>query len=444
MNNQFEDVLDAALEQLNHEPVTAVLNHYPDQAASLEPLLAVAERLTAWQTADLPQPDPAWQTADRAAFLTQIEQLPTPTVSPNPLLRLNTWLKQSISALKNRQKQKERYAMNTLIARAVLTVMVILGIGGGTAAWASDSLPDTPLYPVKLMLEDTKMALANSPVEQSQLNIDLAEVRLQEIQQLHLADKPVNKQLLVRLETHLQQALQLAAQTNEPEMIGLLTQMQTMMQAQLNDPYQQLFAATKQILHQYQDQVAAGLENPPLFRWQQGQNPDWEPLCPQGECNPAGDAHQNGQELDNSGHHGSDDENCSGDCNPIGDENQHGHDANMPNGSGNQNCLGDGNCSDDCNSTGDENQCGHGPFESGNENNNWNGPANDTGNQNGPGDGNCTGDCDPMGGEKQHGQDEAGSGQNEPGDGNGACDNDCEPPDDKPHHDHGSGHGNGG
>jgi hypothetical protein len=400
MTQLFLDTLDAALEAVKDEPVTAVLNRYPNQAETLAPLLMAAEKVMDWQTAVPPTPNPSWQTADRAAFLAQVEQLPETAVSTSPFLRLKGWLTQTRAALRNRQVQKEHKPMNAIFARVAATVAVIISLGSGTVALANDSLPETPLYPVKLILEDTRMAMANNPVEQASLQMSLAQVRLQEMTQLTQAGDEIDEPLVSRLETHLQQALQLAAQTDETDLVGLLTQMQTMLQneqqtmTQQGDPAQAMFGSVTQILNQYQERVQAGLDDPPMFRWRHSQNPDRDPTCPQGDCEPHGSGHQNGQDANDNGQHGPGDGTCDGDCGPIGDENQYGQDQN--NG------------------------------------------------QNGPGDGTCVSDCNPVGDENQYGQDDANSGQNGPGDGTGVCVNDCAPIGDgpQPEQNHDNGHGN--
>ncbi len=415
MTERFEDVLDAALEAIKSEPVTAVLTRHPHQAESLAPLLMTAELLGDGQTAVQPQPDPDWQATDRAAFLAQIDQLPATAVSTSPLLRLKGWLRQSRPARHNEPSQKERKLMNALIARAVATAVVIFSIGGGTVALANDSLPDTPLYPVKLMVEETRMAMADSPAEQAALQMTLAQVRLQEMTQLMQAGDQIDEPLTDRLETHLQQALQQTAQLGDPEMIGLLTQMQTMLQnqqqtmAQLGDPTQAMFGQINQIMNRYQEQAQAGLEDPSTFRWRHSQDPNWEPPCLEEGCEPAGNSNQYGQDEDN-GQYGPGPGGCIGDCEPNGSENQYGQD--------NDNSQND-NGSDAGN-----------PGSA-------NGP-------NGPGDGTCLGDCDPVGEQSHTGQEDDHAGQTGPGDSDGVCTNDCDPLGDGPHPDHGSGHGNGG
>lgn len=426
MTEKFADILDAALEEIKTKPVTAVLNRYPEHSETLAPLLTAAQKMMVWQTAVQPTPTTNLQTADRAHFLDQIEQLPPVPVSPGPLLRLKGWLTQTRAAFRNRQLQKEQKPMNVLFARAVATALVLFGLGGGTVALANDSLPDTPLYPVKLMLEETKMAMADNPVEQATLQMNLAQVRLEEMTQLMQAGDPVDEPLVARLETHLQEALQLAAQTGDPELVGLLTQMQTMLQneqqtmAWLGDPAQAMFGEVNQLLNQYQEQVQAGLDDPPLFRWRHSQDEAWDPTCPQGDCEPLGNSHQNGQDIDN-GQNGPGDGTCDGDCEPVGDENKFGQEQdNGQNGPGSQD----------------------GPGATNGNGNDAVSPGSDNG-QNGPGDGDgiCDGDCDPVGDENQYGQDDANSGQNGPGDGTGVCLNDCDPVGDGPHPNQGNGNG---
>ncbi|MAU00222.1 MAG: hypothetical protein CL608_24040 [Anaerolineaceae bacterium] len=446
MTEKFVDLLDAALEEIKSEPVTAVLNRYPEHSEILAPLLTAAEKVVVWQTlhaepaevAVQPTPITNWQTADRTAFLAQVEQLP---VSPGPLLRLKGWLTQKRTAFGKRYTQKEQKPMNALLARAVATALVLFGLGGGTVALANDSLPDTPLYPVKLMLEETKMAMADNPAEQANLQMTLAQVRLQEMTQLMQAGEPVDEPLVGRLETHLQEALQLAAQTGDPELVGLLTQMQTMLQneqqtmAQLGDPAQAMFGEVNQIMNQYQEQAQAGLEDLAMFRWRHGQNEEWTPPCAPGDCEPLGNSHQNGQDADNGqNQNGPGDGTCTGDCEPVGDENKFGQEQdNGQNGPGSQDGPGANNGN------------GNGALSPGGDNG-QNGP--------GAGSGSCDGDCEPVGDENKYGQDDANSGHNGPGDGDGVCLNDCDPVGDGPHPSQGNGngdntgdqdgHGNGG
>lgn len=444
MTKQFSDILDEALDAVKTEPVTAVLHRYPDHAQALAPLLAVADKLNESETAVSPLSNLDWQTADRAAFLNQIEQLPAPPVSPSPLLRLKGWLTQPRTAFRNRNNYKEHKPMNAIFARAIATALVLFGLGGGTVALANDSLPDTPLYPVKLMLEETRMAMADNPVEQAKLQTHLAQVRLEEMTQLALAGQTIGEAQLVQLRSHLQTALQLAAQTGDSELVGLLTQVQTMLQnmqqtmAQLGEPVQAMLGEAQLIMNQYQEQAQAGLADPQMFRWRQVHGEDWEP---------AGSREQNGQDVDTDEHgpYGPGDGTCLGEeCEPVGDQNQFGQDENNANGPNGPNTNGpnDDAClnNEDCEPLGGANQYGQDGNNSGQHGNF-------------DGDGTCDGeDCAPIGDANQYGQGDANMGendkrQNNPGDGDGVCTSDCIPVGDgpQPNPDNGdaNGHGNG-
>lgn len=316
--------------------------------------------------------------------------------------------------------------MNAIFARVIATALVLFGLGGGTVAMANESLPDTPLYPVKLMLEETRMARAGNPGEQASLQTELAQVRLEEMARLALAGETIGEAQLVQLQTHLQTALQLAAQTGDPELVGLLNQVQTMLQnmqqtmAQLGEPVQAMLGEAQLIMNQYQEQAQAGLADPQMFRWRQAQGEDGEP---------AGSREQNGQDVDTDEHgpYGPGDGTCLGEeCEPVGDQNQFGQDENNANGPNGPNTNGpnDDACvnNEDCEPLGGANQYGQ---------------DEDTNGQNGngdfDGDGVCNNeDCVPAGDENKYGQDAGNNGQN--GDG-------LQP---NPNNGNGNGHGNGG
>ncbi len=57
---------------------------------------------------------------------------------------------------------------NERIGITILAGALILG-GGATAVAAQDDLPNQPLYPVKLMTENARMALTGDPQEQANL-----------------------------------------------------------------------------------------------------------------------------------------------------------------------------------------------------------------------------------------------------------------------------------
>lgn len=446
----FADTLDEALEAVKTEPITAVLHRYPIHAHTLAPLLAAAEKLSEWQmlsalpaeAAVSPRLTADWQSADRATFLAQLAQLPAPPVSSSPLLRLRGWLTQLRSAFHNRNKNTAEKPLNAIFARAIAATLLLFSLGSGTVALANDSLPDTPLYPIKMMLEQTRMAMAGNPVEQATLQTELAQVRLEEMARLALTGETIGAAQLVQLQNHLQTALQLAAQTGDSELVALLTQLQTMLQnmqqtiAQLGEPVQAMLGDAQSIMNRYQEQAQAGVADPQTFRWRHMQGENWE----------SNESHkQNGQEVDIEEHgpYGSGDGNCQDEaCEPGGDQMQFGQDennANGPNDPNDSDCINNENCEP----VGGANHYGQDGNNSGQH-----------GNGNFDGDGTCDGeDCAPIGDANQYGQGDANTGeddirQNSPSDGDGVCTNDCIPfgesPQPNPDNGNANGHGNGG
>ena len=55
---------------------------------------------------------------------------------------------------------------------------------------SSDSLPDQPLYPVKIAVEETLLKLTTSELSQARLRIEFAERRVQEMVEIGKSDKP--------------------------------------------------------------------------------------------------------------------------------------------------------------------------------------------------------------------------------------------------------------
>ncbi|NPA06061.1 MAG: hypothetical protein GXO54_01480 [Chloroflexi bacterium] len=96
---------------------------------------------------------------------------------------------------------------------ALIAAILAVVIGGGGAVYAAqDALPGEALYPVKEMVEDAQLLMAD-PVEEVQLHMDFAERRLAEAQQL-MAQGQVDLALeaMVQAEAHWQAALAMAEQ----------------------------------------------------------------------------------------------------------------------------------------------------------------------------------------------------------------------------------------
>jgi len=299
MTQHFNDTLDAALErQRQGEPTAVILPDYPDQAEDLARLLPVTAVLA--DLPPIPQPNPAAFQADRAAFLAEADQLLKTAVSPGPLARLNGWIVAALpwSGHQN-TRQKEKHMMSSLILKAAVALAVLFSVAGGTAVTAADSLPNSPVYPVKIAMEDVQLAMVSNPETAVTLHTNLAAERLREMERLALADNVPDDASLSRLQYHLEAALDLAAQLPEQTMAGALLQIQAMIQtrtrtmeqvqAQAPEAPQGALTQARTMLQNAGEVVAAGLQDPQTLRWRHTTNrPDEAPPQPEMTPQPGG------------------------------------------------------------------------------------------------------------------------------------------------------------
>ncbi len=159
-NSEFENILDECLERLiNGETVEQCLESYPEQALELEPLLRTV-RATREAAAITPRAD--FKARARYEFR---------------------------SALHAEVSQKTRSL--SVLRRGWVVALMVIGIllvsGGGTALAAGNSMPDSPLYRVKLATEWVQLALTPSALGKARLCARFADRRVGEI--IYLANK---------------------------------------------------------------------------------------------------------------------------------------------------------------------------------------------------------------------------------------------------------------
>jgi len=421
MSIEFIEILDTALEQLRKkDPIPKILERYPNQAEDLVSLLHAAESLHSIQPVEMPSID-AMQ-SDRNAFLQEITQSESLTVSPGLLTRIKGWSGSLIRWPKINLPyiRKEKWIMSTVLARAVLVIGLLFGATSGVFAMADNSLPNEPMYGAKLAMEQVRLNMASDPAGIATQHMLMAKNRAQEIIRLAQKGTPPDTGTMTRLEYHLNKALQFTAQLgNDGEMLGLLTQTRAMVQEQVQamnriqtkgkDSLHEPLQLTLQLLNQFQYRLEAGLQDPQGFRWQYQHGQYGNPDCPSDNCIPAGDEHKYGQSEENPpGQPGGNPDCPSDDCVPAGDEHKYGQSEENPPGQpgGNPDCL-----SDDCVPVGDENM--YGQSEDG-------APRGPGGNPDCP---NCPcDDCEPAGDQNQYGQ----NGGDPPGQPGGNPDCPCE------------------
>ena len=220
--------------------------------------LSIEHRLE--ELKDVPSRNSLQAASGRARFLNEAAEYGQ-TVSPGAQARQSGWIFPI---------RKEKFAMNALVS-LILAASLLLG-SGATVAAAQDDLPNQSLYQLKLWTENVKMAMTGEPQEKANLLMNMAQTRVQEMVALAEQGIAPPDQVRERLEQHLHQALQLAADMDEAAreraLLQLRDQLKTqdriMQQLQLHvdAEIEPLLMQTRQMLQTLLHLVDEGLADP--------------------------------------------------------------------------------------------------------------------------------------------------------------------------------------
>jgi len=160
-DGEFDDILDECLERLlvKGETLEQCLVSYPEKAVELKPLLETA---LATKQASAIEPRAEFKARARYQFRSALQEM-----EPKRRLSFFDWW--------------PRWA--TVVA----IVLVLLLASSGTVAAASASMPDEPLYPVKIASEQARLMLTPSTLGKAELYANLVDKRVSEI--VYIANK---------------------------------------------------------------------------------------------------------------------------------------------------------------------------------------------------------------------------------------------------------------
>ncbi len=175
-----------------------------------------------------PPRDPATAARGEAAFLKRAAEIGS-AVSREQKTGPMIW----ISAIGSIFRRKENTPMLKPLFAAVIAVMLFFGGTGATVYAAQGSQPDQTLYPVKTWSEDALVSLAGTPRSRLNYDLDFSDRRIMEIAGLLSAGNPIPEMVVTRLQIELQQALELAAGMDDPQMLQQLEQIRLRAEAQL-------------------------------------------------------------------------------------------------------------------------------------------------------------------------------------------------------------------
>ncbi len=151
---EFDNILNECLERLlmGGETIEQCLVRYPEQAVELRPLLETA---MATKRVSSIQPRPEFRSRARYQFRAALQE-----ATPRKGFFAFAW---------------------PVWATVVAIVLALLLSGGGTVAMAANSMPDEPLYSVKLATEQVRLAFTLSDIGKADLNARFADHRVAEI-----------------------------------------------------------------------------------------------------------------------------------------------------------------------------------------------------------------------------------------------------------------------
>lgn len=115
----------------------------------------------------------------------------------------------------------------------LLIVTLLLGGGGATTVAAQSAQPDSLLYPVKVWSEQARYALTADETTRLELQLQFAGRRMAEIQAQLAEGQTPSEAVQIRLQSHLQLALNLAAGLPDDQIAPALQRIQTALQTHL-------------------------------------------------------------------------------------------------------------------------------------------------------------------------------------------------------------------
>jgi hypothetical protein len=187
------------------------------------------EKLNTLQSTKSRNPD--FAARGKARYLAEALQL---AVTSTEQKRLTLW----IENIKTLFRRKEKAPMFTTLISVFLILTALLGGGGVTVVAAQSSQPGDLLYPVKTISEDIYYQLTTGDQDRLNLSLDYADLRMVEIQNMLEEGHLPSDAILLRLQTHLQTALELSVK-NASEADRLLEQTRLQIEKQLQTHLQQ-------------------------------------------------------------------------------------------------------------------------------------------------------------------------------------------------------------
>ncbi len=159
----------------------------------------------------------------RSVFLSQAARIAA-DVSPEGIKRHKNWnQKHPINLF---ERRKEHVPMLSTFTSIILAISLLLGGSGATVAAAQTSEPGDLLYNIKLLSENTALNLTANPESQFELALTLVDRRANEILSMLEQGDLVTDETLTRYREQIEQAMFLAMNMQEEEILPAIEQVQ--------------------------------------------------------------------------------------------------------------------------------------------------------------------------------------------------------------------------
>jgi len=197
VGRDFQTILNECLQELETgQPLEAILARYPEEADELRPLLLTAQNLKA-----------------------------TPIARPRSHVQQAGWQRFLGEAIALRRARERRPAFSlwarpllrpVAVAASLLLMLFLLG-SSATVYAASSSLPDSPLYPIKLATEEARLWIVFDEDDQAGILLDQSETRMTEIRKLVQDGKPVKSNVLSAMRGRMTRATDIINKRDAPQ-----------------------------------------------------------------------------------------------------------------------------------------------------------------------------------------------------------------------------------
>lgn len=166
---KIEIILTECIKEIKSGKATPAdcLSRYASRRQELEPLLRIALNIREPAAFNL---DDGYKQAAKARLLRQIK--------PSGQKKSRTFREIFSYGI------PPRYAWARIAVSVLIGVILFSSAGGGTAIAAQTSLPGDLLYPVKTVTEDARLLVAGDSIAKTDLNLEFAQNRLEELNEL--------------------------------------------------------------------------------------------------------------------------------------------------------------------------------------------------------------------------------------------------------------------